>query len=329
MFECLKSCNGNKAPGPDGFNMNFLQTFWVLLKVDIIEIFNEMHHSGKFVKSLNSTFISLIPKRSGANDFRDFRSISLVGFMYKLITKMLARKLSKVLGEVIGDCQNIFVGDRQIFDVVMAANETVDNLMTTNQDGLVCKLDMKKTYDHINWKFVDYTLFRMGFGLKLRNWMKSYITTTSFAVLLNGSPSKFFNASRRSRQGNPLSLLLFIMEMEGLNRLLGRAKDLNSLRGVVVGSRDNTTEVSHLFFADDTFIFCQPDLRNLLDLRCILYWFQFVSELKINLNKSELARIGGNREAGTYASILGCKKVKFQFKYLEIPLGAKYKDKIT
>lgn len=57
LCQSLKSCDGNKAPCLDRFNMNFFKSFWLLLKVDIMEIFNEMHSSGKFVKSLNSTFI--------------------------------------------------------------------------------------------------------------------------------------------------------------------------------------------------------------------------------------------------------------------------------
>lgn len=80
--------------------MNYLQMFWLFLKLDIMDIFNDLHSSGKFVKFLNSTFMSLIPKRSGANEFKDFRPISRVGCIYKLITKVLASRLSKVLGEV-------------------------------------------------------------------------------------------------------------------------------------------------------------------------------------------------------------------------------------
>lgn len=86
--------------------------------------------------------------------------------------------------------------------------------------------------------------------------MKSCITTTSFVALINGGPSNFFNASRGLRQGGPLSPLLFIMVMEALNGLLGKAKDLQLMREVSVGRMEH----------DDTLVFCQPDLRNLLHL---------------------------------------------------------------
>lgn len=103
---CLKSCDGNKAPDLDGFNMKFLQTFWYLLKDDVISVFKDFYRTGKFVRFLNSTFIALIPKKRNP---KDFRPISLVGCIYKLITKELVMRLFRVLGEVIGECHDAFV----------------------------------------------------------------------------------------------------------------------------------------------------------------------------------------------------------------------------
>lgn len=80
----------------------------------MIAVFNEFHSVGSFVNSINSTFLVLIPKVMGAKDINAFRPISLVGSIYKLISKVLARRLSKVLGEVIGENQNAFVEGRQI-----------------------------------------------------------------------------------------------------------------------------------------------------------------------------------------------------------------------
>lgn len=153
-------------------------------------IFKDLHSLGKFVKSLNTTFLTLIPKTRRTNDFKEYRSISLVGYIYKLIAKVLTRRLFKVFGEVIGEYQHAFVGGRQILDAMMAANETVDDLLVDKKDGFVCKLDMEKAYNNVNWKFVDYMVMRMDFGLKWRSRMYTCISTTSFAVLVNGGPSK-------------------------------------------------------------------------------------------------------------------------------------------
>lgn len=75
----------------------------------------------EFVKCLNLSFPVLIPKNSGANNIRDFRSINLVGYIYKLIAEVLARRMTLVLGKVIGECQHVFVSGRQILDAALVS----------------------------------------------------------------------------------------------------------------------------------------------------------------------------------------------------------------
>lgn len=117
----------------------------------------------------------------------------------------------------------------------------------------------------------------------METWDTTCMTTTSFAVLINGGPSEFLTASRDLRQGDLFSPLLFILVMEVLDGLLNKAREQQLFIGVCVGRGSSTLAVSRLLFADDTLIFCHPDLRNLLHLRCILLCFQGVSGLKINL----------------------------------------------
>lgn len=79
----------------------------------------------------------------------DFKPISLVGCIYKLISRVLARRLFKMLEETIGENQHVFVNGRQILDAAMVANEVVDNLVDNKREGLLCKLDMEKMYNHV------------------------------------------------------------------------------------------------------------------------------------------------------------------------------------
>lgn len=78
VLEGLKDCNKEKAPGPDGFPMGFLQDFWPVIKKNVMKLFEDFHRTGKFLKSINSTFIVIIPKVSGAIRIKEFRHISLV-----------------------------------------------------------------------------------------------------------------------------------------------------------------------------------------------------------------------------------------------------------
>jgi hypothetical protein len=319
--------NGDKAPGSDGFTMGFFQSCWDVVKADIMTFLNDFHGCYSFEKSLNATFVSLIPKKSEAMEIKDFRPISLVGGVYKILAKLLANRLRVVLRKIISNSHNAFVQGRQILDSVLIANECLDSRVQQGDPGVLCKLDVEKAYDHVNWDFLLYLLTRCGFSEKWRHWIKFCISTARFSILVNGSPCGFFASSRGLRQRDPLSPLLFVIVMEALSRLLDRAIREGLCSGFTVGKSDETSlMVSHLLFADDTLIFCDADSDQISNLRYVFSWFEVCSGLKINLSKSEIVSVGDVPNIEDIREILGCKLALLPMKYLGLPLGANFKE---
>ena len=117
-----------------------------------------------------------------------------------------------MVGNLVLDFRRAFVADRQILDVVLITNEDIDSRIKGNLRGIICKLDIEKAYDHVDWSFVLALLEKMDFGSKWISGIKWCISTAWFFVLLNGSPLVFFQSSKGMGLGDPFSpnLLLSI-----------------------------------------------------------------------------------------------------------------------
>ena len=246
--EEILEANPSKAPGYDGFNLKCIKKMWPVIEEDFCAYIKNFFETGKLHASFNTTWITLIPKKKCLLEVTDFRPISLVGSLYKVIAKVLSRRIKGVLPSIIGETQTAFVSGRQILDGALVANEVVNWLKKKRKSGVLLKMDFQKAYDTVDWEALDMVLEVMGFGSKWRTWIQQCISSASISILINGIPGRPFRMGRGLRQGDPLSPFLFVLMAEVLNRMMKKAVDLGLIRGLTIGKE--AIQISHLQFAD-------------------------------------------------------------------------------
>lgn len=161
--KAIWDCEPSRSPGPDGFSFGFIRKHWNLLRSDFQNLLNEFHSNAKFVKGLNPLFVTLIPKKEGAQRLSEFRPISLIGCVYKVIAKILAKWLSKVVDSVVSENQSAFIGGRQIMDGIVILNEAIHEAKRRKKKCFIFKIDFEKAYDSVNWDFLDEMMTLLNF----------------------------------------------------------------------------------------------------------------------------------------------------------------------
>lgn len=103
-----------------------------------------------------------------------YRPISLVGSLYKIISKMLSYRMKKVLPSVIDDCQSAFLNDRGLLDSVLVVNEVIEEFRRCGRRGLCLKVNFEKAYDSVSWVFLFDMLQRFGFHRRWIMWIRGF-----------------------------------------------------------------------------------------------------------------------------------------------------------
>ena len=316
----LKEMRNGTAPGPDGLSIEFYKEFWPLLRNDIKEMLDELHEGSLDLWRLNYRVIILIPKLKLPNNIKQFRPICLLNIIYKIITKVLTRRLTPVASRVISKNQTAFIPGKNILDGVVILHEVLHSLHVKKEKGIILKLDFEKAYDRVSWSFLEEVLRSRNFSHTWINWIMKAMKGGRVAIDINGERGEFFKSFRCLRQGDPLSPLLFNFVGDALSAMLSAARAAGDIEGVTPDLVEGG--LTHLQYADDTIIFIGNSDLNVRNLKFILYCFEAMSGMKINYDKSEIFSVGVElAEQSRIAAIFGCKIGKFPMTYLGLPVS--------
>ena len=151
---------------------------------------------------------------------------------------------------------------------------------------MAVKQDMSKAYDRVEWIYLQKLMEKMGFSNRWIGLIMECVCTVSYSILVNGEPKELITPTRGIRQGGPLSPFLFLLCTEGLNGLITEATRAKEINGFSLCKRD--PKLTHLFFADDSLLFCKADPQECGNVLKILSAYEAVSGQKINREKTSL-----------------------------------------
>lgn len=272
----LETFQNDKAPGEDGFTVEFYTYFFELLGNDLIASFNEAYEQGEFSISQRRGIITLIPKEDGSLlDLSNWRPIT---------SKAIAKRIEPTLPNLIHSDQTGFVKGRYIGENIRLINDIMEYTSLQNLPGILTSLDFRKAFDSIEWPFIMKTLDHFNFGSDIKRWIKLFYTNTETAVQNNCFITSWFKPSKGVRQGCPLSPYLFILSAEVLSK---RIRQDSNVRGIKVFGK----EIKLSQFADYTTLF-NADIESLEMALKIVGDFGKIAGLSLNVKKTKALWLG-------------------------------------
>jgi hypothetical protein len=270
-----------KASGCDGIPTEFFQEFINEISPTLLQAFSAMLRNKKTSELINKGLITLIPKSGDHAKLGNWCPITLLGSLYKILAKTLARSLQVFLSNIIRPGQTGFVEGRNILDNTFLAQEAQDWAEESNQDLVLLLLDFEKAFDRIEWSFLFEALAKLGFCPQWIRWVSSLYGSASSAIKLNGVEGSAFPLAKSMRQGCPLSPYLFILATDVLGHMLDDRRF--EVEGLALSGGGKFTDQT---FADDTALYLQGMRNNMERAQKVLDVFCKASGAKINWNKT-------------------------------------------
>ena len=315
----LFSIPGCKAPGPDGFGSYYYKDNWEVVQQDVIAAVMETLQSGRVLKELNNTTVTLVPKTRCPKSVTEYRPISCCNTLYKCLSKVICNRLRQILPDIIVENQGGFVHGRSIVHNIMVIQDLVKHYGRKNvQPGCLLKIDLQKAYDTVNWSFLQEMLLHLEFPAHFIQLVMHCVSTPMYSLMINGSLEGYFKAERGLRQGDPMSPLLFVICMEYLSRILYKLSELELFH---FHPRCRDTQLTHFCFADDLILCCKGDYPSIMLLLQAFKLFSESSGLKANSSKSAIYTSGmQEREVIRITEASRFQRSTLPFRYLGVPI---------
>ncbi len=291
LEECskaLKSLANKKSPGSDGFTTDFYKFFWPDIKNIVFASIKYAFQANELSIDQKRGVIVLVPKKGkDSRLLKNWRPISLLNTDYKILAKILADRLQKIIAKLVHSDQNGYIRGRYIGYNIRVLTDILEYSDKYKLEGLLAFLDFEKAFDSLNWSFLFKVLHEFNLGTNYIKWVKILYSDIESCVTNNGHASAFFKLERGIRQGCPLSALLFVLVVE---TLAVKIRNSDNIIGIKVG--DYTIKLSLL--ADDTTLVLRDEV-SLQNALMLIEKFKLYAGLALNRDKTEAIWIGASK----------------------------------
>ena len=311
LYAALQGLRGGTSPGIDGLPADFYKTFWSVLGGDLLMVLNDSVKKGRLPQSCRRAVLTLLPKKGELQDIKNWRPVSLLCTDYKLLSKVLANRMRKVMEQVIHVDQTYCVPGRLVTDNIALIRDVVDLSSSLGLDLGLISIDQQKAFDRVEHMYLWQTLRAFGFNPGLIAQIQALYGDIESVLKINGGLSAPFKVGRGVRQGCPLSGMLYSLALEPfLHKLRTRLSGFN-----LPGSN---SFVKLSAYADDVIVLVQKqsDIDSLVDS---VENFGLISSSKVNWEKSEALMVGDGLKQLSLPGRLTWKKGGI--KYLGVYLG--------
>lgn len=250
----------------------------------------QLHTSHPFDKHLNSAFISVIPKpNKDRGEVENYRPISLNNNDMKILTKILANRMASSIGLYAHKDQVGFIPGRQGLDQIRRVIDIISLLQMEwdkgrHQEGLLLSTDLQKAFDSVSWPYLFDVMGHWGFGQRFMGLLSALYSFLEARVCLQGYYSEPIKIARGTRQGCPLSPLIFAIAIETLAIAIRTHQDI---QGVSCGPQTHKCAL----FANNLLLFVTSPTTSLPNICALLADFAKASGLRVNLSKSQILNI--------------------------------------
>ena len=291
-LSALKKMQSDKSPGSSGYTSEFFKFFWVDLGMFLVRSINYGFKTGKLSITQRQGVITCIPKEGKEKRYLgNWRPITLLNTSYKIASACIAFRIKNVLPNIIHGDQTGFLAGRYIGENIRLLYDVLYHTEENNIPGQILLIDFFKAFDSVAWSFIEKCLDFFNFGEMIKQWIKTFYTDISSCVNVNGGYTSWFDIKTGCRQGDPSSPYLFLICAEILSQLIRTNK---KIKGIQM-NKDLTILLSQ--FADDTSLYLDGSELSFNESIKTLQFFETISGLKLNLNKTQVVWIGSTKNS--------------------------------